>query len=376
MIPKPDGMLALEDGSVFCGYSFGARGTAGGEAVFHTGMTGYQEVLSDPSYCGQIVTMTYPLIGNYGVNADDFESDHLDLSGFIVRELPPRYSNYRANHSLNDFLGDRGVLGLWGVDTRAVTRRLRDHGSLRGVLSTDILDPQALCRLAAALPRMSGQNLAVRVAGRAPEGWPAGPSGAARFRVAALDCGIKYNILRMLSRRGCEIVSMSGLCAPEAVLEQRPDGILVGNGPGDPSAVAAAIGTLRALLDKVPLFGICLGQQLLGCALGCDIAKLKFGHHGANHPVRNLATGRIEITSQNHGFAVVAAALDRVGAYATHINLNDHSLEGFAHRSLPLFAVQYHPEAAPGPHDAGYLFDHFLQMMATGRVPDGLKVGP
>jgi carbamoyl-phosphate synthase small subunit len=273
---------------------------------------------------------------------------------------------------LDAYLQANGIIGLTGVDTRAVTRRIRKHGSLRAVISTEDLDDASLCEQARALPAMAGQNLAARVAGQAPENWQAAPDAECKYRIVALDCGIKFNILRSLTRLGCEIVSMSGLSSPEEVLERQPHGILVGNGPGDPSVVDESITTVRSLIGELPMFGICLGHQLIACALHANIYKLKFGHHGINHPVRNLATGQIEITSQNHGFAVDKVSLARVGAVATHTNLNDHSLEGFAHKTQLLFAVQYHPEAAPGPHDAEYLFKLFVGMIQNGTVPPEL----
>lgn len=360
--------LALEDGTVFTGRSFGATGTASGEAVFNTAMTGYQEVLTDPSYSGQIVTMTYPLIGNYGVNAEDVESGRLYVSGFVLKEIPPLHSNHRATQKLSTYLRTNKVVGLAGVDTRAITRRLRNHGSLRAVLSTEVSEDAALIRVANSVPVMRGQNLAAKVAGHAPKQWRS--VGAGGLRIVALDCGIKYNILRTLTALGCDVTAVSGLSPVEEILEHRPQSILVANGPGDPAAVHDSIKTIRQLIGRVPLFGICLGHQLLACALGAEIYKLKFGHHGANHPVRNVASGQVEITSQNHGFAVAEGSLAAVGAYPTHINLNDRSLEGFAHRTHPLFAVQYHPEAAPGPHDSAYLFDLFLKMTTHGTVPD------
>ncbi|MCG3137723.1 MAG: Carbamoyl-phosphate synthase small chain [Phycisphaerae bacterium] len=355
--------LALEDGSVFSGQLFGAPGTSCGEVVFNTAMTGYQEVLTDPSYLGQIVTMTYPLMGNYGINPEDIESSKLHLAGFIVRELPPQHSNFRATQPLERYLANHGITALQGVDTRAITRRLRVHGALRGVLSSEILDDAILLQKARELPLMSGLNLASRVAGQAQRDWPTHLSGS-HYRIVALDCGIKYNILRQLNELGCSVIAMSGLSSAEEILHTEPDGILIGNGPGDPTAVDQSIAAIQQLIGRVPIFGICLGHQLLGCALGAKIYKLKFGHHGANHPVKNLVTGRVEITSQNHGFAVDADSLADCGAVATHINLNDQSLEGFAHRKHLLFGVQYHPEAAPGPHDASYLFKQFLNMIA------------
>ncbi len=380
--------LAFEDGSVFTGHALGATGTATGESVFHTGMTGYQEVLTDPSYTGQIVTMTYPLIGNYGINPVDIESARVYLSGFVAKELPTQYSNHLATQSLSEYLAEQGIIGIRGVDTRAITRILRDHGAMRSIISTECTDAEELISRTREIPAMTGQNLVTAVANHAANFRmdhvsPATQvsnsgtdlqGGPDRKRVLVLDCGVKYNILRELNTRGCDVETITGLTSSNAVLERNPDAILVGNGPGDPEAVQECIETLKALIGKVPIFGICLGHQLLASALGADTYKLKFGHHGANHPVRNLATGRVEITSQNHGFAVDANSLTQAGARPTHINLNDESLEGFAHNDLPLFAVQYHPEAAPGPRDAAYLFDAFLQMIHTQSIPENLLV--
>jgi carbamoyl-phosphate synthase small subunit len=360
--------LALEDGTVFTGVAFGAHGTRAGEVVFNTSMTGYQEILTDPSYCGQIVTMTFPLVGNYGVNPEDLESAKLHLSGFVVKELAPRPSNYRSTRALSDYLREHDVMGLAGIDTRALTRRTREHGALRGVLSTEILDDLELVARARASESMEGANLVPRVIvpGRrewTEPLWPAGASvraKAPRPRLVALDCGIKLNILRHLAERGAEVTVVPGGTPAAEILALAPDGVVVGNGPGDPAAVADVIAALRGIVGKVPVFGICLGHQLLALALGATTYKLRFGHHGANVPVLDRDTGRVQITSQNHGFAVDTASLERLGATATHVNLNDGSLEGFAHTDLGLMAVQFHPEASPGPHDASELFDRFL----------------
>ncbi len=384
---RPRCYLGLEDGSVFVGQSFGATGTAVGEVVFNTAMTGYQEILTDPSYCGQIVTMTAPLIGNYGVNTDDAESSGQHLSGFVIKELARRLSNQRATGDLDEYLQKARVIGLAGIDTRALTRRLRDRGALRGVISTEINDPAQLVARAKAAPEMSGQNLVERVmpsGERAYEGNREQGKGnrsplleaksqgtanlrtqAPRLHVVAIDCGIKENILRQLTTRGCTVRVVPPTSSAETILAHKPDGILVGNGPGDPAAVSQGIDTLRQLVGHAPIFGICLGHQLLSLALGAKTYKLKFGHHGANHPVLNVDTNRVEITSQNHGFAVDIPSIEAVGGRVTHINLYDKSLEGFAHPAKRVFAVQYHPEAAPGPHDSGYLFDQFLALMQS-----------
>jgi carbamoyl-phosphate synthase small subunit len=354
--------LGLEDGSVFAGHSFGAAGTREGEVVFNTALTGYQEILTDPSYCGQIVVMTMPQIGNYGVNAEDMESKGQFLSGFVVKELSRVYSNQRATGDLSEYLRAAGVVGITGIDTRAVTRRLRETGSLRGVISTELADPAALVAKARAGRVMTGQNLVQRVM---PEGemyWTKEPANSS-LKVVAIDCGIKHNILRELAERGCSVRVVPGSATAKQIMEGGTQGVLVGNGPGDPEAVTGTINTLRELVGKVPIFGICLGHQLLSLALGAKTYKLKFGHHGANHPVLNHDTGRVEITSQNHGFAVDVASLQSIGGRVTHTNLYDQSLEGFAHDKHKLFAVQYHPEAAPGPHDSEYLFQNFIRLM-------------
>jgi carbamoyl-phosphate synthase small subunit len=360
--------LGLEDGSVFRGRAFGARGTSAGEVVFNTAMTGYQEILTDPSYCGQIVTMTTPHIGNYGINADDVESAGQHLAGFVVRELAIRPSNHRSTGDLAEYLKRAGVVGLAGVDTRALTLRLRRRGALRGVISTEITEPTILVERARAAAQMSGSNLVQRVMPRG-ERSVGNDRRPARHRVVALDCGIKENILRRLAERGCAIRVMPPTVEAARVLDANPHGVLVGNGPGDPAAVRDTIETLRGLVGAVPMFGICLGNQLLALALGAETYKLKFGHHGANHPVLDVDTGRVEITSQNHGFAVDIASLKKTGGRVTHVNLNDRSLEGFAHPDKRLFAVQYHPEAAPGPHDSDYLFDRFIDLMAETSAP-------
>ncbi len=354
--------LGLEDGTVFAGDSFGATGTTQGEVVFNTAMSGYQEILTDPSYCGQIVTMTAPQIGNYGVNAEDIESSKQYLSGFVVKELSRRYSNQRATGSLHEYLQASGVIGLAGVDTRALTKRLRERGALRGVISTEIADPAQLVARARTASPMEGQNLVKQVMPDGESVWSQeGAQG--RLPVVAMDCGIKSNILRELTSAGCSVRVVPPTTSAEKILSTNPRGLLVGNGPGDPAAVTDAVATIRQLIGRLPIFGICLGHQLLSLALGAKTYKLKFGHHGANHPVLNVDTGRVEITSQNHGFAVDISSLEAVGGRVTHINLYDRSLEGFAHPDQGIFAVQYHPEAAPGPHDSGYLFDQFVGMM-------------
>ncbi|HQL75072.1 MAG TPA: glutamine-hydrolyzing carbamoyl-phosphate synthase small subunit, partial [Phycisphaerae bacterium] len=370
--------LALQDGLVLTGQAFGAEGTARGEVVFNTGMTGYQEVLTDPSYNGQIVTMTYPLIGNYGINVEDIESHdrRVQVSGFVIKELSPCVSNFRAGRSLEDYLREANVMGLAGVDTRALTRHLRTIGAMNGVMSTEVLDDAELVRQAADMPSMAGQDLVQAVMLDKPYHWNEGYNsafaqthrdhGRKTYRVVAVDCGAKMNILRNLVEAGCDVTVVPASASAGEILQQKPDGLFISNGPGDPAAVTYMIQTLRELVGKVPIFGICLGHQLLGLALGAETYKLKFGHRGCNQPVRNQATGKVEITSQNHGFAVDEASLEASGAKVTHVNLNDMTVEGFTHGDQALFSVQYHPEASPGPHDATYLFDCFRDMMETG----------
>ncbi|MCC6680937.1 MAG: glutamine-hydrolyzing carbamoyl-phosphate synthase small subunit [Phycisphaeraceae bacterium] len=386
--PTTAARLALEDGSVFHGRAFGdcSPRTIDGEVCFNTSLTGYQEVLTDPSYAGQIVTMTYPLIGNYGVNQRDLESTKAQVSGFVVRELAARHSNFRATAALGEWLAGQGVTGISEIDTRALTRKLRIDGAMKGVLSTDPRKSDGdLVQLAKNAPGLVGINLVDRVCGRSAmqwsddlDGWepiqgPARPRNDSdkRFNVVALDCGAKLNILRNLVDVGCHVTVLPYDSTAEQILEHKPDGLFVSNGPGDPAAVTATIKTLGKVARQLPTFGICLGHQLLGLSLGATTYKLKFGHRGGNQPVQNLHTRKVEITSQNHGFAVDVDALARVGGEPTHINLNDRTLEGFRHRELPIFAVQYHPEASPGPHDARYLFDCFADMMTSGRSPTG-----
>jgi carbamoyl-phosphate synthase small subunit len=370
--------LALEDGSVFTGHAFGADGTHDGEVCFNTSMAGYQEILTDPSYAGQIVTMTYPLIGNYGVNLEDVESRRPQVEGFVIKELARRRSNFRATASLEDYLEQNGVVAIAGVDTRAITRKLRIQGALRGSISTEVLDDAALVARAREWPGLVGRDLVKTVAPEQPFQWQRGFESPfamehrpqqGRFKVIALDCGMKHNILRSLVEHGADVTVLPPATPAKAILEHKPNGVFVSNGPGDPEPVSYAIDTLKGLVGKVPIFGICLGHQLLGLALGAKTYKLKFGHRGGNQPVMNLATRRVEITSQNHGFAVDTDSLLKVGGTPTHENLNDHTLEGFSHRGEPIFSVQYHPEASPGPHDATYLFDCFTDMMRSGKAP-------
>jgi len=403
-------MLALEDGTAFVGRAFGAEGEGFGEVVFNTSMMGYQEILTDPSYKGQIVTMTYPLIGNYGVNHEDVESERPHVDGFVVREYSPRPSNWRSEGNLSEYLKQYGIIGIEGLDTRALTRHLRTYGAKKGVISTEDLDADTLVEKAKASPGLIGRDLVREVTTRqryAWSGWasiPAprhshaddgtqlslgieageaqavprearrrGAAGARQMRglvdtlkVIALDCGVKQNIMRELTKRGCEVLVLPANCTAEDVLGYHPDGVFLSNGPGDPEGVPYVIETARRLLGKLPIFGICLGHQILGLAYGGRTYKLKFGHRGGNQPVKNLDTGIIEITAQNHGFAVDMESLKGQPVRLTHINLNDDTNEGMEHTQLRAFSVQYHPEASPGPHDARYLFDKFIGMMRSG----------
>ncbi len=364
--------LALENGIVFTGEHFGAEGEIFGEVCFNTSLSGYQEILTDPSYAGQIVTMTYPLIGNYGVNADDVESAKPQASGFIVKEYFDFYSNWRAESSLGEWLKKNNVVAIQGIDTRMLTKILRTEGSLRGVLSTKDSDDASLVAKAKASPEMTGQDLAKKVTCEKEYSWndvdttdfalPVQTDGT-RFNVVVYDYGVKQNILRRLTSYGCNLTVVPASTPAEEVLKKNPDGIFLSNGPGDPDAVKYAIQNIKKLIGKKPIFGICLGHQLLALALGGKTYKLKFGHRGGNHPVKNLYTGAIEITSQNHGFAVDWKSMDESNVELTHLNLNDNTVEGFAHKTLPMFCVQYHPEASPGPHDSDYLFKKFVTMM-------------
>ena len=378
--------LALEDGTVFFGRRLGAEGTQTGEVVFNTSLTGYQEILTDPSYCGQIVTMTYPQMGNYGVNEEDVESARPQVAGFVVKESAGRFSNFRAARSLDDYLSAHGIVGISGVDTRALTRKLRVDGAMRGVITSEIDDPAECVRKAREAPSLVGADLVRVVAPSDPYDWstpsdpafvrrrtdrPEAPGEIGNPLVVAIDCGMKRNILRNLVDLGCRVHVVPPTWDAKRILECKPQGVFVSNGPGDPAAVHYAIDLLRNLIGKAPIFGICLGHQLLALALGAETFKLRFGHRGGNHPVRNLTTGRVEITSQNHGFAVTTDSLERAGGVPTHMNLNDQTLEGFVHREHPILGVQYHPEASPGPRDATYLFDCFATMMRTGRPPTG-----
>jgi carbamoyl-phosphate synthase small subunit len=398
--PAGRAILALEDGRVFKGRAAGARTRRGGEVVFNTSITGYQEVFTDPSYSGQIVCLTYPHIGNVGTNLDDEESAKPYIEGLITREFSALASNWRSSETAQAYLERYGVPVIWDVDTRALVRHLRDVGALRGVVATDGTAEEKLIAEAQALPTMAGLELASRVTSKEQYEWSRGSidlatagtdaergfataqaasaagvgksksaadsSAGARYKVVAYDFGIKQNILRLLVDYGCNVTVVPAQTSAEDVLALKPQGVFLSNGPGDPEPIGYAVGNIRKMLGRVPIFGICLGHQLCGLALGGRTFKLKFGHHGSNHPVQNLRTRKVEITSQNHGFCVDPDSLPASDVEITHVNLNDHTNEGMRHRSLPLFSVQYHPEASPGPHDARYLFDDFISLMKEG----------
>ena len=369
-------VLALENGVWYQGQAVGAHGSTCGEVVFNTSMTGYQEVLTDPSYAGQIVTMTCPQIGNYGVTADDTESGRPQVAGFIVREASPVASNWRADATLQSYLAEHGIVAIAGVDTRALTRLLRSAGVMRGVIATGAADPLALIEEARAAPTIEGSDLVRGVTCAEPGEWepPATASGEAfrvdplrragkPLRIAAYDLGMKRNILRRFTAHGCRVTVFPADTPAATLIAAEPDGVFLSNGPGDPAPLDYAIANARELIGSgLPVFGICLGHQVLGLAMGAQTYKLKFGHRGANHPVKNLATGQVEITSQNHGFAIDPASVPE-DVEVTHVNLYDQTIEGLRHRSRPVFCVQYHPEASPGPHDADYLFSEFIRVM-------------
>jgi len=374
-------VIALEDGTVFEGLSFTGRGETVGEIVFNTSMSGYQEVLTDPSYTGQMVVMTYPLIGNYGVNPDDMESAAVHPKAFLVKEYNAIPCNYRARQNLADFLKDHGVLGVEGFDTRALVRHIRTVGAMKAIVSTEDTDPDSLVDKAKNWPGLIGRDMVKRVSCQDPYGWSADhtPIPGTSFetatgspealKVVAFDFGIKYNQLRILTDKGCRVQVVPATTDAAAVLAMQPDGIFLSNGPGDPAGVEGVVTTIRELLGRLPIFGICLGHQMLGLAYGGSTYKLKFGHRGGNQPVKDLHTGRVEITSQNHGFCVDMSTLDPDQVELTHSNLNDGSCEGMRHRRYPAFSVQYHPEHAPGPHDAMYLFDRFIELIHEQRRP-------
>jgi carbamoyl-phosphate synthase small subunit len=386
---RPPAVLALEDGTVFEGRSFGRAGEVTGEVVFNTALCGYQEVLTDPSYAGQIVTMTYPHIGNYGVNPEDVESARPQVAGFVVREAATVVSSWRASGMLDRYLDEHGIVGISEIDTRALTRHIRTHGAKRGVISTAQLDAETLVARARASRSMLGLDLAREVTCERPYAFEPGSEGSshtphlvpvlrgragepgataeAPLRVVAYDFGLKRNILRNLFAAGCAVTVVPATTSAAEALALSPDGIFLSNGPGDPEPCAYAIEAAKEFVDRLPVFGICLGHQILGLACGGKTFKLKFGHRGANHPVKNLETGQVEITSQNHGFCIEPDLFDKPGFVQTHVNLNDGTVEGFRMRERPVLSVQYHPEASPGPHDSHYLFEEFVSMMRAQR---------
>ncbi len=369
-------VLLLEDGTVLEGKAFGAKGTRCGEVVFNTAMTGYQEILTDPSYHEQIITMTYPLIGNCGTNKHDIESRNVFARGFVVKENCNYPSNWRNKNSLSDYLRANNVVGLEGIDTRALVKRIRTEGAMRGIISSDGLSISKLKEKLQKYPGLMDRDIVKDVTVKRPYRWDKGvvdvltcqeKKPPVKYKVVAFDFGIKLNILKLLRSHGCDVWIVPAKTSAKEVLSRKPDGVFLSNGPGDPSGVYYAVDEIRKILGRVPVFGICLGHQLLGLALGGKRFKLKFGHHGANHPVMHLKTGEIEITSQNHGFCIEIDSLKDKDVEIIHINLNDQTLEGFRCKNIPAFCVQYHPEASPGPHDSNYLFERFIKLMEDRR---------
>ena len=370
-------LLVLADGKIYEGEHFGSEGEVEAEIVFNTSMSGYQEIITDPSYCGQMVVMTYPLIGNYGVNPEDFESNHPHLSGFIIKELSKVQSNWRSRGSLEEFLKETNVFGIQGIDTRALTRRIREKGAQQAILSTDTSDPQRLIEKVRKSPGLIGRDLVKEVTCKNAYDWNESEwtiqDGKTKlkevkdrpYNVLVYDFGVKRNILRKLTRAGCKVRVVPANTPADEVLATRPDGIFLSNGPGDPAAVSYAIDNVKTILGKVPVFGICLGHQILSLALKGKTYKLRFGHHGGNQPVLDVKSGKIEITSQNHGFAVEQNSFDS-DVDITFLNLNDDTVEGIQHKNWPVFSVQYHPEASPGPHDSEHLFYKFVNLMEVG----------
>ena len=351
--------LALEDGTIFKGTSFGSEGERSGEVVFNTSMAGYQEVLTDPSYKGQIVTMTYPLIGNYGINDEDSESKGIFLEGFVVKEYSKIASNWRSRKSLGDYLKENNIIGIEGIDTRALTLKIRQSGELKAILTTLEQSEEELIQKARQSLGLAGVDLVKEVVPAKGYEW----NQAGKYKIVVLDCGVKFNILRELAKNNCKVIVVPAKTPSKEILSLKPDGLLLSNGPGDPAAVPYVVKTVSELIGRLPIFGICLGHQMLGQALGGKTFKLKYGHHGGNHPVKDLKTGKVAITVQNHGFCVDIDTLNKKEIEITHSNLNDGTLEGMRHKKLPIFSVQFHPESSPGPHDSEYLFGRFVAML-------------
>jgi carbamoyl-phosphate synthase small subunit len=356
--------LALQDGTIFKGSSFGATGERSGEVVFNTSMAGYQEILTDPSYKGQIVTMTYPLIGNYGTNRNDVESRKPFVEAFVVKECSIIPSSWRSESTLDEYLKANDIIGIQGIDTRALTRHIRLQGAMKAIISTEDSDDASLVKKAKDSPGLIGRDLVKDVTLEKIQQW----NNKGKYNVVVVDTGVKYNILRELAERGCKVTTVPARTNAERIFDLKPDGVMLSNGPGDPAGVPYVVQTVTQLIGKIPIFGICFGHQMLGLALGGKTSKLKFGHHGANHPVMDLKTGKVHITVQNHGFCVDIDSLPKADIEITHINLNDKTLEGIRHKKLPIFSVQFHPEASPGPHDARYMFTEFVEMMERGRA--------
>ncbi|MCM8819331.1 MAG: glutamine-hydrolyzing carbamoyl-phosphate synthase small subunit [Candidatus Omnitrophica bacterium] len=359
-----EAILVLEDKTVFRGKAFGGEGEAFGEIIFNTSMTGYQEVLTDPSYKGQIVCMTYPLIGNYGVNRKDIESKRPTVEGFVVKELSKLYSNWRAEKSLDEYLKENNILGIEGVDTRSLTLHIREVGAMRAVISTNDFNIDSLIKKVRKSPSLIGRDLVKEVTTKKKFVWDVPNS---KYKIGVIDCGVKYSILKELLKNRCKIIVFPAFTSAEEILEFKPDGILISNGPADPAPLDYIIKTVQKLIGKLPIFGICLGHQILGLAFGGKTYKLKFGHHGGNHPVKDLKTDKIFITVQNHGFCVDINTLPKKEIEITHINLNDQTLEGIRHKKLPIFSVQFHPEAGPGPNDAKCIFNEFIQLIKDAK---------
>jgi carbamoyl-phosphate synthase small subunit len=360
-------ILYLEDGTSFLGQPLSTQGESAGEVVFNTAMTGYQEVLTDPSYAGQIVAMTYPLIGNYGVNNEDVESKKVHVKGFVVKEFCRVHSNYRATQSLIDYLNTNNIMAIEGIDTRALTRHLRLQGAMKAIISTENFDPASLSKKLKGVPSMEGSDWVCKVTTKEKYVWKEEGAAKPTCKVAAIDCGIKFNILRILTKLGCEVHVFPAKASAKEISAINPDGLFISNGPGDPAGVPYVAETVKQFFGKIPVFGICLGHQILGLALGGKTFKMKFGHHGANHPTKNLIDQHIGITSQNHGFCVDIESLNKNDIELVNVNLNDKTLEGMRHKTWPVFSFQHHPEAAPGPHDARYLFNYFIDMMKKNK---------